>query len=105
RDPAIVLPELELQKVDSLPYKLHVFSYPENPVEGDNAFRKDVKALGLDGKEMVVEPRQRRLLEFRHVKNSAPEADYPDASNVLSGLRLRKDKAEIDAIRQAGQID
>ena len=99
--PAIVLPELELQKVASLPYKLHVFSYPENPVEWDNAFRKAVQALGLDGKQIGVEPRQLRLLEFRHVKNGAPEADYPDASNVLSGLRLRKDKAEIDAMRQA----
>ena len=34
--PAIVLPELELQKVASLPYKLHVFSYPENPAEWDS---------------------------------------------------------------------
>jgi Xaa-Pro dipeptidase len=104
RDPAIVLPELELQKVASLPYELHVFSYPENPLEWDNAFRKAVQALGLDGKQIGVEPRQLRLLEFRHVKNSAPEADYPDASNVLSGLRLRKDKAEIDAMRQAVKI-
>jgi len=104
QDPAIVLPELELQKVASLPYKLHVFSYPENPVEWDNAFRKAVQALGLDGKQIGVEPRQLRLLEFRHVKNGAPEADYPDASNVLSGLRLRKDKAEIDAMRQAVKI-
>jgi len=104
QDPAIVLPELELQKVASLPYKLHVFSYPENPVEWDNAFRKAVQALGLDGQQIGVEPRQLRLLEFRHVKNGAPEADYPDASNVLSGLRLRKDKAEIDAMRQAVKI-
>ena len=104
QDPAIVLPELELQKVTSLPYKLHVFSYPENPAEWDNAFRKAVQALGLVGKQIGVVPRQLRLLEFRHVKNGAPEADYPDASNVLSGLRLRKDQAEVDAMRQAVKI-
>jgi Xaa-Pro aminopeptidase len=104
QDPAIVLPELELQKVASLPYNLHVFSYPENPAEWDNAFRKAVQVLGLDGKRIGVEPRQLRLLEFRHVKNGAPEADYPDASNVLSGLRLRKDKAEVEAMRQAVKI-
>ncbi|HXQ38977.1 MAG TPA: Xaa-Pro peptidase family protein [Anaerolineales bacterium] len=104
QDPAIVLPELELQKVESLPYKLHVFSYPENPAEWDNAFRKAVQALGLDGRQIGVEPRQLRLLEFRHVKNGAPEADYPDASNVLSGLRLRKDQAEVDAMRHAVKI-
>ena len=104
QDPAIVLPELELQKVASLPYKLQVFSYPEKPSEWDNAFRKAVQALGLDGKQIGVEPRQLRLLEFRHVKNGAPEADYPDASDVLSGLRLKKDKAEVDAMRRAVKI-
>src|SRR5258706_7401300 len=104
QDPAIVLPELELQKVSSLPYKLQVFAYPENPSEWDAAFRKAVQALGLDGRRIGVEPRQLRLLEFRHVKNGAPEADYPDASNVLSDMRLKKDKAEVDAMRHAVKI-
>ena len=104
QDPAIVLPELELQKVASLPYKLQVFPYPENPSEWDNAFRKAAQVLGLDGKRIGVEPRQLRLLEFRHVKTGAPEADYPDASEVLSSLRLRKDQAEVEAMRQAVRI-
>ncbi len=104
QDPAIVLPELELQKVASLPYKLQVFAYPENPSEWDNAFRKAAQTLSLDGKQIGVEPRQLRLLEFRHVKVGAPEADYPDASDVLSGLRLRKDSAEVEAMRHAVKI-
>ena len=103
-DPAIVLPELELQKVSSLPYALQVFPYPENPSEWDNAFRKAVQALGLDGKRIGVEPRQLRLLEFRYVKAGAPEADYPDASEVLAGLRLKKDNVEVEAMRHAVQI-
>ena len=104
QDPAIVLPELELQKVASLPYKMQVFAYPENPSEWDNVFRKAVQALGLDGKRVGVEPRQLRLLEFQYVKNGAPEADFPDASDVLSSLRLKKDKAEVDAMRHAVKI-
>src|SRR5215212_10407190 len=104
QDPAIVLPELELQKVVSLPYNLQVFSYSENPAEWDAAFRQAVQALSLDGKRIGVEPRQLRLLEFRHVKAGAPEADYPDASDVLSRMRLRKDKAEVDAMRRAVKI-
>ena len=104
QDPAVVLPELELQKVANLPYKMQVFAYPENPSEWDNVFRKAVQALGLDAKRIGVEPRQLRLLEFGHVKNGAPEAEYPDASEVLSGLRLRKDKAEVDAMRTAVKI-
>jgi len=104
QDPAIVLPELELQKVASLPYQLQVFPYPENPAEWDTAFRKATQALGLDGKRIGVEPRQLRLLEFRHIKAGAPEAEYPDASDVLSSLRLRKDQAEIEAMRRAVKI-
>ena len=104
QDPALVLPELELQKVASLPYKLQVFPYPENPAAWDSAFRKAAQALGLDGKRIGVEPRQLRLLEFRHVKAGAPEADYPDASEVLSALRLRKDQAEVEAMRRAVKI-
>ena len=104
QDPAIVLPELELQKVASLSYRLQVFPYPENPSEWDGAFRQAAQALGLDGKQIGVEPRQLRLLEFRHVKAGAPEADYPDASEVLSALRLRKDQAEVEAMRRAVKI-
>jgi Xaa-Pro dipeptidase len=104
QEPAIVLPELELQKVASLPYKLQVFAYPENPSEWDNAFRRATQALNLDGKRIGVEPRQLRLLEFRHVKAGAPEADYPDASDVLAGLRLRKDQAEVEAMRRAVKV-
>ena len=104
QDPAIVLPELELQKVVSLPYSLQVFPYPENPSEWDPAFRKAAQALSLDGKRIGVEPRQLRLLEFRHVKAGAPEADYPDASEVLSALRLRKDPTEVEAMRRAVRI-
>lgn len=104
REPAIVLPELELQKVASLPYKLQVFPYPENPSEWDNAFHKAVQALGLDGKRIGVEPRNLRLLEFRYAKNGAPEADFPDAGDVLAGLRLRKEQAEVEAMRNAVRI-
>ena len=102
--PALVLPELELQKVANLPYKLQVFSYPENPAEWDAAFRKAAQSLNLDGKRIGVESRQLRLLEFNYVKNAAPEADFPDAGDALSQLRLRKDRTEVEAMRRAVQI-
>src|SRR5688500_10697215 len=102
--PAIVLPELELQKVASLPYQLQVFAYPENPSEWDGAFRKAAQALSLDGKRIGVDPRQLRLLELRQVNTGAAEAGYPGASDVLSVLRLRKDHAEVEAMRAAVKI-
>jgi len=103
-DPVLVLPELELLKVDLFPYKVQAFAYGEIPSEWDDAFRKAAQTLGLDGKRIGVEPRQLRLMEFGHVKAGAPEAEYPDASDVLSQVRLIKDKAEVDAMRRAVKI-
>lgn len=104
QDPVLVLPELELPKVNLFPYQVQAFAYGENPSEWENTFRNAVQSLGLDGKRIGVEPRQLRLLEFRHVKAGAPEADFPDATEVLAGLRLRKDKTEVDAMRKAVRI-
>jgi Xaa-Pro dipeptidase len=104
QDPALVLPELEMLKVDMFPYKVQAFAYGENPSDWDAAFRKAAQALGLDGKRIGVEPRQLRLMEFSHVKAGAPESEYPDASEVLTGLRLKKDKAEVDKMRRAIKI-
>jgi Xaa-Pro dipeptidase len=104
QDPVLVLPELELLKVDLFPYKIQAFAYGENPSEWDDAFRKAAQALGLEAKRIGVEPRQLRLMEFRHVKAGAPEAEYPDATDVLSALRLKKDSAEVDAMRKAVKI-
>lgn len=104
QDPVLVLPDLELPKVDLFPYKVQAFAYGENPSEWDAAFRKAAQALGLEAKRIGVEPRQLRLMEFRHVKAGAPEAEYPDATDVLSELRLKKDKAEVDAMRKAVRI-
>lgn len=101
RPPVLVLPEFEMPKVELFPYPVEAYSYPENPAEWDAAFRKALGSLGLDGRKIGVEPRQMRLLEFRHVRAGAPEADFPDASDALASLRLRKDESEIGAMRRA----
>lgn len=104
QDPVMVLPELELPKLDHLPYKMQAVAFGETPTEWDNAFRKAAQMLGLDGKRIGVEPRQLRLLEFGYVKSGAPEAEFPDASLALSALRVKKDQAEIGLMRRAVQI-
>jgi Xaa-Pro dipeptidase len=104
QDPVLVLPELELPKLDHLTYKMQAVAFGETPTEWGNAFRKAAQMLGLDGKRIGVEPRQLRLLEFGYVKAGAPKAEFPDASLVLSALRLRKDQAEVALMHRAVQI-
>jgi Xaa-Pro dipeptidase len=103
-DPVLVLPEFEAPKAALFPYKINTFEYSENPAEWDAVFRKAVMSLGLDGRKIGVEPRQMRLLEFWHVRLGAPEAEFPDASEPLASLRLRKDEAELHAMRSAVRV-
>ncbi len=100
--PALVLPELEMQKMTGQPYT--PFPYGENPAEWEAAFRGAAQSLGLDGKRIGVEPRQLRLLEFRYVREAAPEAEFPDASAALAELRMRKDQSEVQKMKRAVQI-
>ncbi|MCE7906157.1 MAG: aminopeptidase P family protein [Anaerolineae bacterium CFX3] len=102
KTPALVLPELEMQKVTGL--AITPFPYGENPAEWDAAFRGAVQSLDLDGKKIGVETRQLRLLEYQFVKSAAPAADFPDAGAALASLRLRKDAAEVESMRRAAQI-
>jgi len=101
-NPAIVLPELEMQKLTDLP--LTPFPYGENPDGWNASFLGAVQSLGLNGKKIGVEPRQLRLLEYQYVRTAAPEANFPDASSALAELRLRKDQAEVEKMRRAVQI-
>ncbi len=104
RPPALVLPELETQKLVGLPFDVTPFPYGENPAEWDSVFRKAARSLNLDGKSIGVEPRALRLLEFSYVKAGAPEAAFPDASSALARLRVRKDQAEVQNMRRAVQV-
>jgi Xaa-Pro dipeptidase len=103
-EPALVLPELEMLKVQELAYPAQAFAYPEDPSAWQAAFRKAAQALGLDGKHIGVEPRALRLLEFGYIQSAAPGADFPDASGALGSLRLCKDADEIRKMRRAVAI-
>jgi Xaa-Pro dipeptidase len=101
KDPALVLPELEAPKLAHMPYPARAFPYPELPGEWIKAFQAAVQALGITGKPIGVEPRALRILEYRFIEQASPHSSFPDASAVLSALRICKDADEIARMRRA----
>jgi Xaa-Pro dipeptidase len=104
KEPILVLPELELAKTQGLPYQIRTYPYGEDPAQWAQVFRHAVQQAELDGKPIGVEPRGLRLLEFRLLINSAPEADFISAETSIAALRMRKDPSEILAMRKAVEI-
>ncbi len=104
RDPALVLPALDMLKAQEMAYRVETFPYAEDPSAWDESFRNAAQSLGLAGKRVGLEPRALRLLEFRFIEAGARAADFPDASEALGSLRLCKDQAEAQKIRRAVEI-
>jgi Xaa-Pro dipeptidase len=103
-NPVIVLPELELLKLEGLPFEVQAFPYGEKPTEWQAVFQRALHNLDLDGKRIGVEPRQMRLLEYHYLSAAAPKSDFPDGSSIVSQLRIHKDAREIAATRAAVEI-
>ncbi len=98
----LVLPELEAAKARDLPYPLQAFPYPENPALWEEVFRQALE--GREGGKIGVVPRRLRLLELRLLEAAAPTAQLLPAEDTVAALRMRKDAAEIAAMRQAAEI-
>ncbi len=102
--PTIILPELEMPKLESLSLALRVYSYGEEPQSWQAVFASAVADLGLSGAKIGVEPRQLRLLEYNFLRSACDSARYLDGSAVITALRGKKDQEEIASMRRAVQI-
>ncbi len=98
---AVVVPELELRKLEHPPYPIQSFPYGDNPAAWSGAFERAAKSMGLAGKTLGVEPNRLRFLEMRFLQDAAPGAKFVSADDILSQLRMQKDPQEIAAMRKA----
>ena len=98
----MVLPELEIAKLDGT--NIEAFPYGENPATWTDVFRKALAAFELDGKRIGVEPLAMRIVEYRYLEAAAPQATFPDATETIASLRIRKDADEIAFMRKAAKI-
>jgi Xaa-Pro dipeptidase len=102
--PLIILPELEILKLKDLSYEVQPFPYGENPVEWGGVFQKALLSLHLSGAKIGVEPRSMRLLEYSYLQSAGGTSNFPDASHLVSSLRLQKDAQEVACIKKAVKI-
>jgi Xaa-Pro dipeptidase len=103
-DPVLILPELEQSKALTARLPLRTFTYSDNPLTWDAAFLEASQALQLNGRLIGLEPNRMRYLELSFLQRAAPEAGFRPAEHAVSALRLQKDAAEIEAMRQAARI-
>ena len=102
--PALVLPELEMQKVKNLPFEVTTFPYGEDPATWDQVFLEAGMSMKLQGKRIGIEPLHMRILEFQKVKVVAGAVECPDATQVVGRLRVCKEADELASMRAAVKV-
>jgi len=104
QEPTIILPELELRKLEGLNFPLRVHAYGENPAEWPSIFSEALRDMGLSGGKIGVEPRQLRFLEYGYLRTACRDGHFVDGSLLFSALRVKKDSQEITCMRRAVKI-
>ena len=103
-NPVLVLPGLEMGKVQDRDISIHPFPYEDNPNSWGDSFKKAVSHLGL-GKSLIgVEPNHLRFLEHQYLQQALPESRFISAAHILSKLRINKSPEEIQNMKQAVHI-
>jgi len=100
-DPTIIIPELELAKLDQLPFAARIFTYGENPGKWPALFAEACAGLAISNGKVGVEPGRLRLLEYNYLLSACPEGRFVDGCEVSADLRSTKDDLEIDLMRRA----
>lgn len=102
--PVIVLPELEVQKVEAASFEIHSFTYGEDPESWGPAFAAASGKAGLSDSRVGIEPGALRVLELRLLEFAAPAAEFVSGENAVASLRMQKDKDELELMQHAIHI-
>jgi Xaa-Pro dipeptidase len=94
--PALVLPAFEAGKAGDL--RTFVYTDEEGYVL---AFHEACASLELAGVRLGVETLRMRLLEARILERYAPNSCLVPADELMARVRMRKDPAEVSAMREA----
>jgi Xaa-Pro dipeptidase len=99
--PVLILPRLEMLKLEGLPFAIRAFPYDEDPSEWPGVFQRAFQAAGINDAKVGVEPIRLRFLELSMLEKAAPKARFISAEESLAALRKFKDASEVAIMRAA----
>jgi len=102
--PLLVMPELEIAKLEGLTDELAVWTFGDDPSTWLNLYQKAMSFAKDKQLNVGVEPTSLRFLELDLLAKALPDASFVDGSAVFADLRLVKDKSEIARMRKAAEI-
>jgi Xaa-Pro dipeptidase len=105
---AIVVPKLELQKLEDAPFEMEAFSYTEQTDTWPDAFADALQSVSLMGGRIGGEARTLRLLELEMIRHGSERrgktTQVIPADELVGEIRSRKDAAEVAAIERAVRV-
>lgn len=100
----LILAELEQPKLALTPVNFQPFTFNDNPASWLQAFQAALAFGGLQSARLGVEPVRLRYLELDLLQRASPSVSLVSGAEVIASLRMRKDAAEVAAMRSAVQI-
>jgi Xaa-Pro dipeptidase len=102
-EPTLILPEFEKEQLAHISIPFKTFTYQDNPHTWVKAFQDAVKACGLQGKKIGIDPNQFRFLEMSFFQQAA-DVNFISVADIFSTLRMCKDEQEIASMQKAAEI-
>ncbi|MDH5020936.1 M24 family metallopeptidase [Halobacterium rubrum] len=100
-EPAFVAPALYEEQLDEETWVADVRTYTDSE-DPESLVAEVAEEKGLTGGELLVDPTMWARFT-QSLRETLPDATWALADDVLAPLRVRKDDAELDALRCAGE--
>jgi Xaa-Pro dipeptidase len=99
--PALILPELEAERAQAMPFDVKLFTYGEDDTSRQLAFEQATAPFSNKEMGIGMEPLRMRVHELYLLARVASQWNFTNGTKLLSSLRLYKDSDEQELIRTA----
>jgi Xaa-Pro aminopeptidase len=101
--PVLVTPGMEAEMAASMTWVEDIRQWTDG-VDGEWQSQLDIFFSGLKNIMVEVEPLKTHPMVSDYIRTKFQDSTLKDISGILSDMRMVKSPAEIDAMRQAGQV-